>query len=433
MKNKAFAIIGSFFLVLVLAVLLALELIFAVSYAQANVDVFTIAPIVAFAAGWERFWVWIYLAADAAYYCILLLIFLELALFLTRTIATTATKVLSGLSGRDPGPIVAKIKKVSLLTIFKWIRLNNVKRGLIAYFGVMLLVFGSGWVAKKVLAANESLVYRSMVTINLESEEQIYDASDELSADDMYDITITANVGNVHIYAVSDETDIKMYFLYDVAAQRENLVWTIDPETNRIDVTFNTTATDYVLYADPVPPAVEIYLPEDLAIGSIAITLSVYGNLTMQYADFDLLDADVAGGKINLATKDIVVGDILLASHGGRIDADVDDCDSVTIFLTGGATADVTFKSIATALAITAATDSDLYLYSTQADTITIGAASGSNLELREVYATDVEILLADADLVYVNGARNYVYVSFNITAVGGSVTTRGVPDDTNG
>ena len=433
MKNKALRIIGSFLLVVLLAVLLTLVLIFSVSYARANTDVFTIGSIVAFASGWEKFWVWIYLAADAAYYCILLMIFFELSLFLARMIAITAVKVLSGLSQRDPDPIIAIIKKVSLLTLFKWIRLNNIKRGLIAYFAVMLLVFGSGWVAKKVLAANDSLVYRSMVAINLESEEQIYDASTDILADDTFDIQITANVGNVHIYAVSDETEIKMYFLYDVASQRENLVWTIDPETNLIVVTFNQTVTDYVVYADPVPPAVEIYLPDTLAVGSIDVTLSVYGNLTMRYLDFERLDADVAGGEINLTAKDIVVGDIILASRGGRISADVEDCENVTVFLTGGAEADFTFKSISEALAITAAADSDLYLYATQAASITIGAASGSILELRELYAPDIEILLSDADLVFVNGVRGYGYDTFVITAVGGSVTTRGVPDDTNG
>ncbi|MDP3130709.1 MAG: hypothetical protein Q8N15_05175, partial [Bacillota bacterium] len=225
MKGNFLLVLKNLILVSILAIILGIVVLFAISFFQVNAVRFSILPIVAFARGWEKLWVWIYLAADAGYLLILGLLFLELSLFLARTIVILSAKALAAVRGTDPEHLIKIVKKISLVTPIKKLGVNTPTKSIIAYVAVMLLVLGGGWVAKQILDANESLVYRSIIVKNLESDELVVDVEADIEADETFAIDIAAGVGNVHIYAVSDTTEVTAYFLYDTTAERESLVW----------------------------------------------------------------------------------------------------------------------------------------------------------------------------------------------------------------
>ena len=432
MNRKALAVLGNLLLSLLLATALMLVVLFAVSFYQVNADRFSILPIVAFARGWEKFWVWVYLAADAGYLIILGLLFLELSLFLARTIATLVVKAAAAIKGDDPARLVAIIRKVSLATPIRALRIDTPTRAIVAYVALLVLVLGSGWVAKQVLERNDSLVYRSIVVENLESDLLTVDATDEIAAGDAYDIVVSAGVGNVHLYAVADAVEIKVYFLYDDPAQKDGLIRTVDVEANRIDVAFADAATAYERYVDPLPGAVEIYVPATLPIADVEVTLSHYGNLTVEYLDFASLRATVAAGAISLTAADLMVGDVDLTSDAGSVSVKTDACASMSLTLSGGAGATVSAGTVTGPFSADLGAGSYLLAYSTTAAAIDV-VATDADVELRETYAPDAAFALTGGSLLYVNGDAAYAYASLTIDQSGTDVTLRGVPDDQNG
>ncbi|MFA5006508.1 MAG: hypothetical protein WC509_03460 [Candidatus Izemoplasmatales bacterium] len=432
MNKTTLVMIRNLLIAVVLALLLGLIVLFAVSFFQVNAERFSILPIVAFAHGWEKFWVWIYLAADAGYLLVLGLLFLELSLFLVRLIGTLIVRGVAAVRGNDPAPLVAAVRKLSLATPIRALGINTPTKSIVAYVALIVVVLGSGWVAKKVLEGNDSLVYRSIVVENLESDELVVDVTDDIANGDAYDVVVTAGVGNVHLYAVSDTTEIKVYFLYDTAAQKDTLVWSVDPASNRIDVAFAHGETGYVRYADPLPGAVEIYVPKTLPIADVTVNLAAYGNLTIEYLGFESLSADVAAGRIGLTAADVSVGDVTLVSRGGEIAVKADGCDSLSLTLSDGAQATVTAGTVQGTLQADLQAGTSLLAYSTAAARLDVEGA-GADVELRELYAPIVAIRLSGGSLLYSNGDKDYVHADWSLETDGTDVSLRGVPDDQNG
>lgn len=432
--KKAFPLVlRNLLVVTVLAIVLGIVVLFSISFFQVNAVRFEILPIVAFARGWEKLWVWIYLSADAGYLLILGLLFLELSLFLARTIVTLSVKALSAVKGSDPDRIVAIVRKISLSTPIKKLGVNTPTKSIIAYVAVMLLVLGGGWVAKQVLDGNDSLVYRSIIVKNLESDELKVDLAIDIEADETFAIDIGAGVGNVHIYSVSDTTEVTAYFLYDTDAERESLVWSVDAATNVISVRFSETADGYVKYVDPLPGSVELYLPETLSIGAITVQLSHYGNLTIEYLSYASLVAGVASGTISLTAADRTIGDVVLTSYGGEVAVKVDACASLNVTLTGGADASLTAGTVEGQVMISAIGGGhDVIAYSTTAASVIL-SADGVNAELREVYAPEIHLEVVSARVLFVNGDSAYAYGVVTVSQFDSTVTLRGVPDDQNG
>jgi|GEM_PF-1426031 len=431
--KKALVLVRSLLFVFLLALGLVLELVLAVSFLQANGDAFSIMPIVEHARAWEKVWMWIYLSSDAGYLAILAILFLELTLFLLRTMVVSAIRAIATISGRDPAPAVARVRKVSLATVFRKIGVDSAKKGIIVYVILLALVLGSGWIAKKVLDANDSLVYRSYVVKNLYSDELIADLASDIEDGDVYDIRVAAGVGNVHLYAVADATEAKLYFLYDEETEPDGLSWSVDPVANRIDVAFNEDADGYERYVDPVPPAIEIYLPADLDVGSVTVDVTGQGDLTVEYLVFQTLDADVAGGTVSVTAARIVVGDVDVTSRGGAVSARIDSCGTAAFTLLDGASASLSVGTAEGNLTVSAASESRVYVYASNAAALDVDAGPGCDLEFREVYAVTGTIDMDGGTLLYVNGDRSYEYGPFTITAPTTDRTLKGVPDDQNG
>ncbi|HAQ57222.1 MAG TPA: hypothetical protein DCR44_07515 [Acholeplasmatales bacterium] len=433
MKGNFLLVLKNLILVSILAIILGIVVLFAISFFQVNAVRFSILPIVAFARGWEKLWVWIYLAADAGYLLILGLLFLELSLFLARTIVILSAKALAAVRGTDPERLIKIVKKISLVTPIKKLGVNTPTKSIIAYVAVMLLVLGGGWVAKQILDANESLVYRSIIVKNLESDELVVDVEADIEADETFAIDIAAGVGNVHIYSVSDTTEVTAYFLYDTTTERESLVWSVDADTNVISVRFSETADAYVKYVDPLPGSIELYLPSTLTIGAITVDLAHYGNLTIEYLSFATLVADVAQGTISLSAADRTIGDVLLASRGGVITVKVDACASIQLTLFDHADANLTAGAVTGSLSIVAnGEDHEVLVYSSVAAIVSI-SGSDAQVEVREVYAPDIRIEVVSSRILYVNGDKAYAYGSVTVVQDTSEITLRGVPDDTNG
>lgn len=409
--------------------LLTVIIVVIVGYVSVNIVFFDNFSIVGFANGWERFWIFLYFLSDVLYFVLLSLIFFEAALFAVRQIFIRAIKAIEKIQDKDFEKAQTVIKSVSLVTMFKWMKIDTMKRSIITYLIVIALVLGSGWLSKAVLKANDSPVYRAYEVLNLYTDDTIYDFTDELTAEQTYDITITSGVGNIHIYSVANSNEAKFYYLYDTEAQLTAYDLIVDKETDTITVHINEDQTLYERYVDPVLPSLEIYLPSSIHIGTITVDIAYYGALTMEYLAFAALKVDAKNADLSIKAQELTVGTIDIRQTNGNLILNVDDAESVTLDL-DTIDASIRLADIAMAMDLTA-NKTNIFLYQTVAASIDI-TATDSQLELREVVSEDTSIDLLRSDLLYVNTSGENQSIA-TIHSIDSVMTLRGVENAAEG
>jgi hypothetical protein len=231
----------------------------------------------------------------------------------------------------------------------------------------MVVVFGSGWIAKSVLKNYESPVYRAYQNINLESDLEEFDFSSELSADQTYNITLDAGVANIHLYSVTNSTDLKIYYLYDTLIQQADFSLAVDPSLDTIVISANLAQTAYEKYVDPVLPSVEIYLPDAINIDAITINIATYGSLTMQYVEAESLEVDVHHSDVSINAEKLRIGSIDIKQSNGELQIDVAETDDVTMDLSG-VYGDVSLNKVENTVWLSASNNSDIFMYQSIAD-----------------------------------------------------------------
>lgn len=431
-RNPILILLKSALLELLIAAALAILVLFSVFFLSANTAVFTDFSILAYSAGAARFWLALYLGSDAGFLVVFALFLLEIGLLCLRGFARVGAKAYEEWSGKDASNAVTLIKKFSLLQVFKFLGVNTRTKAVIVYAAVIALLLVPGWIAKAVLKGQEDLVYRSHADyVHLESEDNALDFTAAISAGTDYDIVITANVGMVHLYTGDADSFGHVYFLYDTQTQKDAFVLTNDAVDGVLTVAFGPEA-DYERYVDPVLSSVEIFLPSNLPIGSVTVTIGAEGFLTVQYLDFASFSADVTGTDVSFIAQEKEVGSIDLVCTGGNLDFAVGTADSLRLELDGTQVRG-TATTLKGNLDARLANGAYLYLYRTASATLAVDSAD-SSLEFREVYAPAIDIAAAGGRVFLANSQKDYAYSAFALEATDGCVVTaQGVPYDPQG
>ncbi len=411
---------------IILAAVLTLATVLIVGYIIVNLETLTNLSFMKYAYRWEKFWIFIFYLSDLLFYIIISLIFIELILFVLRKMILTGIKAVETIKNVEFKKAQEVVKTISLISIFKAMKINTPKRSIIAYVILMVVVFGSGWLAKTVLKANDSLVYRSYEIINLYNEEQIIDFKEELTDDQRYQILIDSDVANIHLYTVSNTTDAKFYYLYDTEAQKQAYTIDIDEVNNIITIHLDQNLTSYERFVDPVLPSIEIYLPSTIKIDLIDVSIAMYGSLTMEYVTFGDLVVDSYHADLTITGEGVRVGSVDINQYEGDLQLIIDHSDDVTLKLEQ-VEASVRLNLIENQLLIDSLY-SDLFFY--QTDALSIGVTSlESSLELREVVGDTVTMNLDKSELLYVNSSGNMTTVA-TIVSKDSVLTLRGVTND---
>ncbi len=425
-KNLIKTVIISLIMEIVLAAVLALAIIFTVGYMEINAGVFEQLNLVSYARGYEKLWVFIYYLSDVLFYIIISLLFFELILLIIRTMVNRGLKVIETVRGNDLSRITEKVKKVSFITIFKAMKINTPKRSLIAYAIVMVLVFGSGWIAKTVLNAYDSLVYRSDKIINLYSDEVLIDFTNETTDDDQYTIVIDSDIVNIHIYSVANTLEGKFYLLYDTPEQKEAYSLEVNKETNAISINLDQNNDSYQKYIDPVLPSVELYLPSTLKVNIVDVSITTYGSLTMEYLTFNDLIIDSRNADLSIKGEGMMVDSITLTQYAGNLSLVFDNVESAHLDIEE-VTATLRLNQVTNDLTVDSVS-SQIFLYQTTAETLTLNGDK-SEFELREVAGVNAVVNITNSKLLYVNTTSQNP-ASVTIISENSEITTKGVKND---
>jgi hypothetical protein len=429
MNKRILPLIGAFLIELVLLLLFGLLALFSISYFVANINVWTDYSVLQYASDGDRFWMFLFLTSDAMLYVILGLLFLEVGLLLIRTSGKVVFKAIEQYSGTKQTVWFERWKKISLLTLIKLVKLNTLKKGLIAYFAVIAVMLLSGWVGKQALVSRDALVYRTFETKNLYSELDAPDFAAEIETDVVYDIQIEAGVGNVHLYQVSGTTEAKIYLLYDEEIVLTEYELTIDRDNHSIQIRLNNSQLSYAPYVDLVLPSVELYLPDGLMVGDVTIDVATYGTVSVDFLSFETIAIDMKGGELYLRqNQDQIAKSIAVSAEDAKVTIQIDRVELLALTLSGSR-ANVRVRIVDTTLTLIAEASSDLFFY--QASIAQFNATiADSIVELREVYATTTTLEVTNASLIYVNGVAAFPYGVFDLESVNSTINTRGTPDD---
>ena len=425
-QNYVKTFLLSLLIEIVLAALLTLSIIFTIGYMRLNVGTFEQLSLVGYASGSEKIWVFIYYFSDILFYIIISLLFFELILMLLRGMVLRGIKTIEIARNLDLSSLTEKVKKVSLTSIFKAMKINTPKRSIIAYVLLMIIVFGSGWVAKVILNANDSFVYRSDKIINLYSDEVLVDLSGETNDSNQYKLIIDGDIVNLHLYTVSNTSEAKFYFLYDTIEQKSAYTLDINKETNEITINLNQNQESYLKYVDPVLPSIEIYLPNTLKIELIDVSIQTYGSMTMEYVTFKDLIIDSYNAELSIKGEVMMVNTVSITQQLGTLALTFDHVEKV----------DLSIEDVEATLRISQITDtftidsksSDIFLYQTTTQTMSL-IGNNSDFELREVLGIEANINLTNSKLLYVNSnSQNPAIVT--ISSIDSEITTKGVKND---
>lgn len=432
MKKKYGVILGALAAEVLLVALILLAGLFAFSYFEANLIVWQNFGILRYAVGADRFWMALYLSSDAMMFVILVFLFSEVVLLLVRTAAKIVFKAVEKVMGVDQNKALAIVKTISLLTLFRWLKVNTIKKGIITYVAVIALMLLSGWIPKAVLEQREALIFRTFETKNLHSKVDAPDFSAEITEQKSFDLVILGGVANVHVYQVSQTVEAKLYLLYDEARVLDDYTLSVDRVNGVIQIEVNRSQTTYIPYVDMVLPSVELYLPSDLAIRDVIIEVETHGSVVVDYLKFETLDIEMKKGDLNVRqVKDSIAKSATITAVDARLTVQFERVESLTLTLIG-TRANVRARAIDHALTIQATDGSDLFMYQISAERLDAVFAD-STVQFREMYAPTIVVDSGDTSFLFVNGLSSYPYLSVEIRHEGGELTLRGLPDDALG
>lgn len=432
MKRPYGTILGALLAEILLVTLILLSGLFALSYFEANLIVWENYAVLETASGADAFWMALYLTSDVLLFVILVFLFAEVVLFLVRTAAKIVFKTVEKTMNAPQDKALAFVKKISLLSLFRLMKIDTVKKGIIAYVAVIAVMLLSGWIPKAVLEQREALVFRTFETKNLHSKVDAPDFAAAIEAGTPYDVVIRAGVANVHLYQVSSTTEAKLYLLYDEERILADYVWTIDAQNGILEIEVNPNQTTYTPYVDMVLPSVEVYLPDQLVVKDVTIDIAVHGSVNVDYLAFETLDIAFKKGDLNIRQiKDHVAKSVVIEAWDALMTVQFDRVESLELNLIN-TRANIRARAIDHLLKIRATEGSDLFMYQISAETLE-GSFADATVQLREIYAPTIDIETVDTSLVYVNGLSSYPYLNVSIRQTGGEISLRGLPDDTQG
>jgi len=324
---------------------------------------------------------------------------------------------------------LAKIKKFSLATVFLGLKINNAKKGIIAYLVLIVVIFGSGFLAKTLLSNQSSLIYRTYVNENAAYEViDNLDMSNWIENDTAISIDIETGCGAIGVYQVDSTTDIRIVLLYDEIGEVQELTYSMDSTNDVLNVAFNETQSEYQKYVDVLYPTVEIYVPSALFIDDITINIAHYGNVAMQYVSAKSLDVTMQNGSFSIQqTQDFISNVSLVATntkillmqkYAINLDITAVNCE-----------ADIQVDEVNQVFSMNATQNSDIYAYSMSVASLVVQSDS-SSIELREVYVENGDITLSQSTYFHANGTSGSTPLSYVISSSDSKITVRGFKYD---
>jgi hypothetical protein len=427
-KTNIIKILGLAIIEVLLSIILFIVIVLTMGYIGNNIYLFTDLSVLKFSSGTGKFLMAVYLLSNIGFMVILSLIFIEIGLFIIRTMVIQFLKALEFIQNRKYIKSITMIKSISLISIFKAFKINTPKRSIIAYFAIIIFILGSGFIAKSILKAYDVQVYRVYETINLYHEITNVDFTAQIDNEDTYNIFIETRSGNVHVYQVEDQTNVEFAFYYDTQEELDAFTYDINEDTKTITIVFNPDITNYEEYIDPLIPSMELYLPGALIIGNLTVNIIETGDFAIEYVDLDTLNLTVNQGDISITANKNNIQNYHLEIHDSKIRVNAASSDHVWLLLDNS---DGTFQfgTVNYSVDIFMENESDLYLYNLVVANFTINSAN-SNLELREVYSQYADITTNNDVYFHKNGVQSNQPSSYIVHNTNSDIKISGVNYD---
>ncbi|MDD3122235.1 MAG: hypothetical protein PHC62_01815 [Candidatus Izemoplasmatales bacterium] len=430
MLNKAniIKIIGLAIIEVLLSILLFIVIVLSIGYIGNNLYLFTDLSVLQYGTGTGKFLMAVYLLSNIGFMVILSLIFIEIGLFTLRTMLIQFLKALEFIQNKKNTKTITLIKSISLISIFKAVKINTPKRSIIAYFSLLIIILGSGFIAKSILKAYDVQLYRVYETINLYHEITNVDFTTQIENGDTYNVFIETRSGNVHVYQVQDQSNVEFAYYYDTQEQLDTFTYNINEDTKTITIIFNPDITSYEEYIDPLIPSMELYLPDTLLIGNLTVNIIETGDFAMEYVNLDTLNLTANQGDISIIANKNIIQNYHLEIHDSKVRVNASSSDHVWLLLDNS---DGTFQfgTVNYSVDIYMENASDLYLYNSVVVNFTIDS-SNSNLELREVYTQNADITTNNDILYHKNGVQSRQPVSYIVHNTNSDIKISGVNYD---
>jgi len=402
--------------------------IFGFSYFQANLFLFTDFSVLSHSAGWDKFLMFIYLGCNALFMIFITLVVIELVLFLLRVMVKTILNTFRYLSLRTTDKADHIVKQISLITIFKKLKINTPKRAVITYIVLIVLLFGVKFVAQQIMKGSDTFVYRVYENLHLNTETQNYEFADAIAAGDEYTLNVFTSVGNIHLYQMKNQTTANFVYLYDTSLQLLHYDYTIDEVNKTITIDFNEGLLSYLEYSDVLRPQVEIYLPEGLILSEVNLTVSVSGDVVVDYTGMDSLTIVAQDSEIYVSAISSVIDNLSISAISSKLRIQTNSLNQA-YFNLDDSEATLTLGDVYNQLEIVTSNNSNLYLYNLDVTDLNI-SSSDSFLELREVYGTTITVHLVNDTYEHLNGSVTKQPDSYFIYQTNSSVELRGVESD---
>lgn len=398
-------------------------------YANSNLDVWTNFGLLQY-ANQDGFALFLFFFSSAFQYVIFIYLALEAVLFLARTALKAIIGGMEKYTQKPQDKWRERSKKISTIGLYKRLGITNQKRAILSYVVVISVMFLSGFVGRTILKANDSLVYRTIETINLYKEERIENFRDQIDYQQKFNVIIEAPFANIHLYQVKQSVDAKFYFLYDDIAIKDQFDLTIDLENFLIVFTLNTDQTTYEKYVDPVLPSIEIYLPEWLQIDLVSIQLHHGGLIRVDYLPFQDLVIQASNAIVdvrNQTTQAPHLIDVTLVQS--QLSIQLETIEEVRIQANQSKVM-LRSKNITQQLHLSLTQQSEGRLYQNTIQDMQI-TSHDSTLQLIEVYAKTALMDCHNSTVYFSNGIASYPYDKIVILTENTKLDVRGIPYDT--
>ncbi|MBU1144717.1 MAG: hypothetical protein KJ971_02510 [Firmicutes bacterium] len=427
-KTAIKAILLGVFLELILGVFMVIAIFLFYNYFGLNFELFQTLKVVSSGVGIEKLWLFLYLGSAVGFYILFCLIFFELVLFLLRTMIKVSLKAIEKIKNNSLEKYYTIQKRISLFTLFRVIKINTPKRGLIAYFVIIALVWGSGLLGKAILSQTQSYVFRSYEQLNLYSDETLVDFTSEIALEEPYQIQVTTGVGSVHLYQLTSETDLKIYYLYDTLLQKDSYSLEIDETLNLISISFNESITSYELYQDDVMPSVEIYLPATLLLDEIDVQILNVGNCTMEYVDANKLSLKINNGTATLTESENRINEFEIEAISSTLKMTIDEATNLVLTLDDTLT-NLRLYQVDETVLIDSSNGTDIFFYTSNMNSLQISAIN-SRIEMREVYTENIMVSIEDTTYIHINSNDSASMTVLSYIHINCQVTLKGVKYD---
>ena len=414
-----------------LSVLLFIVLIFSFSYISTNLYVFTDLSILTYGSGFETIWMGLYLGTNTLFTLVIFLVLLEIGLFTLRMMAKVALNTITKVTGKENPKIDLFFKNLSLVALLKKMKFNNHKRVIITYLVLMLLIFGVNFVTKTILNTNESPLYRVYENISLYHDTYSEDFTEELSEGNDYSLSIHTSVGNVHLYTMQETSDVQIIYYYDTLDQKYTLNYSIDKDSNIINVEFNQNILTYQPYEDDLLPQIEIYLPESLSILNVEITVTNYGTVAMEYFNATNLVLNVNHANVNIDLANDQIDHYQIEANNSTIRVNTKYTKTFEV-IASNSSMNISLGDVESEAPVIIGNQSTLYFYQTILLNMNI-SSSFSTVDIREVYAENVMISTIQDDFTYLNGTPSNQPSSISVTVDGSEMNVKGITYDSEG